>query len=64
METSVLLANIQRIIKVNPSINFFFVLLKLFSQENETLKKDLFDRSAKVEEQNTKISELLDRNQR
>ncbi|CAF1530562.1 unnamed protein product [Adineta ricciae] len=47
METSILLANIQRIVK-----------------ENETMKKDLFDRSAKVEEQNLKISELLDRNQK
>ena len=47
METSILLANIQRIVK-----------------DNETMKKDLFDRSAKVEEQNLKISDLLDRNQR
>ncbi|CAF0874127.1 unnamed protein product [Rotaria sp. Silwood1] len=47
METSILLANIQRIIK-----------------ENDTMKKDLFDRSAKVEELNLKISELLDRNQK
>ena len=28
------------------------------------MKKDLFDRSAKVEELNAKISELLDRNQK
>jgi len=32
--------------------------------ENEAVKKDLFDRSAKVEELNTKITQLLDRNQR
>lgn len=47
MEASLLLSNIQRIIK-----------------ENEAVKKDLFDRSAKVEELNTKITQLLDRNQR
>ncbi|CAF1612854.1 unnamed protein product [Rotaria magnacalcarata] len=47
METNILLANIQRIVK-----------------ENDTMKKDSFDRSAKVEELNLKISELLDRNQK
>ncbi|CAF3639544.1 unnamed protein product [Adineta steineri] len=47
METSIVLGNIQRIVK-----------------ENDTMKKDLFDRSAKVEELNLKISELLDRNQK
>ncbi|CAF1606090.1 unnamed protein product, partial [Didymodactylos carnosus] len=47
METSILLYNIQRIVK-----------------ENETMKKDLFDRSSKVEELNQKISELLERNQK
>ncbi|CAF2503528.1 unnamed protein product [Rotaria sp. Silwood2] len=47
METSILLTNIQRIIK-----------------ENDNMKKDLFDRSAKIEELNLKISELLDRNQK
>ena len=47
MEASLLLSNIQRIIK-----------------ENEAVKKDVFDRSAKVEELNAKIAELLDRNQR
>ncbi|CAF4322449.1 unnamed protein product [Rotaria socialis] len=47
METNILLANIQRIVK-----------------ENDTMKKDSFDRTAKVEELNLKISELLDRNQK
>ncbi|UJR38405.1 hypothetical protein I4U23_031074 [Adineta vaga] len=47
METSVVLANIQRLVK-----------------ENDTMKKDIFDRSAKVEELNLKISDLLDRNQK
>ncbi|XP_052789453.1 FK506-binding protein 15-like isoform X2 [Mya arenaria] len=32
-------------------------------QENERLKKDVFDKSAKIETQNEKISELLQRNQ-
>jgi len=33
-------------------------------QENERLKKDVFDKSAKIESQNEKISELLQRNQK
>ncbi len=46
METTVLLFNIQRIVR-----------------ENEQLKKDLYDKSNKIEEQNGKITELLSRNQ-
>lgn len=42
METSVLLHNIQRIVK-----------------ENDQYKKDLYDKSNKIEEQNQKITELL-----
>ncbi|ESP04504.1 hypothetical protein LOTGIDRAFT_170749 [Lottia gigantea] len=34
------------------------------AQENEHLKKDLFDKSAKIESQNEKIAELLHKNQR
>lgn len=33
-------------------------------QENERLKQDVFDKSAKIEMQNQKISELLQQNQR
>ena len=33
-------------------------------QENERLKKDMFDKSTRIESQNVKISELLERNQR
>uniref|UniRef100_H3CCZ0 peptidylprolyl isomerase n=1 Tax=Tetraodon nigroviridis TaxID=99883 RepID=H3CCZ0_TETNG len=33
-------------------------------QENECLKKEVFDKSARIEEQNRKISELIDQNQR
>lgn len=33
-------------------------------QENERLKKDVFDKSAKIESQNQKISELIQQNQR
>ena len=34
------------------------------SQENEHLKKDVFEKSARIETQNQKIAELLERNQR
>lgn len=64
METSMILSNIQRIVKVflfsSFTNEFDFSLFK----ENETVKKDLFDRSAKIEELNSKISDLLDRNQK
>lgn len=33
-------------------------------QENEHLKKDVFEKSARIETQNLKIAELLERNQR
>ncbi|KAH9500361.1 hypothetical protein Btru_071602 [Bulinus truncatus] len=33
-------------------------------QENERLKKDLYDQSHKVQEQNEKIAKLLEQNQR
>ena len=33
-------------------------------QENERLKKDVFEKSTRIESQNVKISELLERNQR
>ena len=33
-------------------------------QENEHLKKDVFEKSARIETQNMKIAELLERNQR
>lgn len=46
METSVLLHNIQRLVR-----------------ENEQYKKDLFDKGAKIEEQNSKITELLSKQQ-
>ncbi|WAR31318.1 FKB15-like protein [Mya arenaria] len=35
----------------------------VIQKENERLKKDVFDKSAKIETQNEKISELLQRNQ-
>lgn len=46
METSVILHNIQRLVK-----------------ENEQYKKDLYDKGAKIEEQNAKITELLSKQQ-
>lgn len=33
-------------------------------QENERLKKEVFERSNRIESQNVKIAELLERNQR
>ena len=33
-------------------------------QENEHLKKEVFEKSARIESQNVKIGELLERNQR
>ena len=33
-------------------------------QESEHLKKDVFEKSARIETQNMKIAELLERNQR
>lgn len=33
-------------------------------QESEHLKKDVFEKSARIETQNLKIAELLERNQR
>ena len=33
-------------------------------QENEHLRKEVFEKSARIEGQNQKIAELLDRNQR
>ena len=33
-------------------------------QENEHLRKDVFEKSARIETQNQKIAELLERNQR
>ena len=33
-------------------------------QESEHLKKDVFEKSARIETQNSKIAELLERNQR
>lgn len=33
-------------------------------QENERLKQEVFEKSSRVEEQNEKISELIERNQR
>ncbi len=33
-------------------------------QENEHLRKDVFEKSARIETQNLKIAELLERNQR
>ncbi len=33
-------------------------------QENEHLKKEVFEKSARIETQNLKIAELLERNQR
>lgn len=46
METSVLLHNIQRLVR-----------------ENDQYKKDLFEKGAKIEEQNAKITELLSKQQ-
>ena len=34
------------------------------SQDNEHLRKDVFEKSARIETQNMKIAELLERNQR
>ena len=36
----------------------------MFLQESEHLKKDVFEKSARIETQNLKIAELLERNQR
>ena len=36
----------------------------VFLQESEHLKKDVFEKSARIETQNLKIAELLERNQR
>lgn len=33
-------------------------------QENERLKQEIFEKSSRIEEQNEKISELIERNQR
>lgn len=33
-------------------------------QESERLKKDVFEKSARIEQQNEKIAELLERNQK
>ena len=38
--------------------------LSQFLQESEHLKKDVFEKSARIETQNLKIAELLERNQR
>jgi hypothetical protein len=46
METSILLSNLQRIIK-----------------ENEQYKKDLYEKSVKIEDLNGRITEFLSRNQ-
>lgn len=35
-----------------------------YCQENECLKKEVFEKSSRIEEQNHKISELIDQNQR
>ena len=35
----------------------------LYLQENERMKRELFEKSAKLEAQNEKIAELLQRNQ-
>lgn len=36
----------------------------LMFQENERLKKDLYDQSHKVQEQNERIANLLEKNQK
>lgn len=40
------------------------ICVAMVSQENEHLKKDVFEKSARIETQNLKIAELLERNQR
>ena len=43
---------------------FFLKVYRYFvSQENERMKRELFEKSAKLEAQNEKIAELLQRNQ-
>lgn len=65
MEASVLLHNIQRIIHVCGYGGSRTTDYSCFpSQENEHLKKDVFEKSARIETQNLKIAELLERNQR
>ncbi len=39
-------------------------LSSFLPQESEHLKKDVFEKSARIETQNMKIAELLERNQR
>ena len=39
-------------------------LLCICVQENERLKQELLEKSSRIEEQNDKISELIERNQR
>lgn len=50
------------------SCSFMFPCLDAFAvsalQENERLKQEIFEKSNRIEEQNEKISELIDRNQR
>lgn len=38
--------------------------ISYFFQENECLKKEVFEKSSRIEEQNHKIGELINQNQR
>lgn len=71
-----ILHNIQRIVQVHVSAAQCFIeaLLNppicscsehLFCfQENECLKKEVFEKSSRIEEQNRKIGDLINQNQR
>ena len=69
MEASVLMHNVTRIVQVPISSALAAcqrlpIYAKMFYfQENERLKKDLYERENRVEEQNRKINELIQSSQ-
>uniref|UniRef100_A0AAY5L2J3 peptidylprolyl isomerase n=1 Tax=Esox lucius TaxID=8010 RepID=A0AAY5L2J3_ESOLU len=44
--------------------NIYMNVFSIYFQENESLKKDVYEKSARIEEQNRKIGELIHQNQR
>ena len=69
MEASVLMHNVTRIVQV-PISSALAACQRLpidarmfYFQENERLKKDLYERENRVEEQNRKINELIQSSQ-
>lgn len=47
----------------NMEANILMQNIQRIMQENDRLKKDVYEKSSKIETQNDKISELLQRNQ-